>query len=216
VSVETVEKRPVPGAADSRLPDDHDVHASKFRLMTAKRLADDTLHPIPTARKATVFPGYRKAEPCRSLSVALRQDEEEVIAAFTCAAEHAAESGGIRQSIRPRKPVQPTVLLVSRSSFVFRRRRRPGCRRIQVLRRQLGTPFCAPPLENQPPGLGRHAGTETVIASPLQFAGLKSTFHLPGLLRCRGDAPRPRESRQGYAGRKLLSTEAHEPTLPFQ
>ncbi len=48
------------------------------------------------------------------------------------------------------------------------------------LRRQLRAAFCPAAVEDEAAGLGRHAGTETVRACALQFAGLIRTFHLPG------------------------------------
>ena len=48
------------------------------------------------------------------------------------------------------------------------------------LRRQLRAAFCPAALDNEATCFGRHAGTKTMRAGALQFAGLIRTFHLPG------------------------------------
>ncbi len=55
-------------------------------------------------------------------------------------------------------------------------------RGLTALRRQPCAAFCAATLEHEPPGFGGHAGTKSVGACALDFAGLKCAFHgrLPG------------------------------------
>ena len=48
------------------------------------------------------------------------------------------------------------------------------------LRRELRAAFGSATLENEAPGLGRHAGTKTMCPCTLQVAWLIRTFHLPG------------------------------------
>ena len=60
------------------------------------------------------------------------------------------------------------------------------------LRRQPCAAFCAAALEDEAPRLRRHAGTETMGARALDFAGLVCAFH--GLFPTGFS-----EGRQGYA-----------------
>jgi hypothetical protein len=48
---------------------------------------------------------------------------------------------------------------------------------VDVLRRQPGAAFGAAALEDETPGLRRHAGTKTVVACTLDLAGLICAFH---------------------------------------
>lgn len=51
-------------------------------------------------------------------------------------------------------------------------------RQCDALRRQLGAPFGTTTLQYQAAGFRRHPRSESMCASPLDFAGLKCTFHL--------------------------------------
>ena len=46
-----------------------------------------------------------------------------------------------------------------------------------ALRRELRAAFCAAALENETPGFRGHAGTKSMGACALDFAGLISAFH---------------------------------------
>jgi hypothetical protein len=74
------------------------------------------------------------------------------------------------------------------------------------LRRQPCTAFGAPALDDKASGLGRHAGTESMRTSALQFAGLESAFHWLVTWYLAGRNPAVLlEGRQGYAGGQTVS-----------
>jgi len=76
----------------------------------------------------------------------------------------------------------------------------------EVLRRQPCAALGAAPLDYKAPGLGRHAGTESMRTSALQFAWLESAFHWLVTWYLAGRNPAVLlEGRQGYAGDQTVS-----------
>jgi hypothetical protein len=190
------------GVMRGRLIQYDNVKAGQCCTISAKRLPHYTFEPVSRAGELAVFFCNGKAEPRRTAVVVCCQHRKHVVATAACLFEHAPERRCIRQAAYSWKPViGPFARHLKSFAVLIAGVVAPR------LRGKLGPALGATALQYEAAGFACHSCAESVGASPLQNAGLECAFHWPGTCDCRGRSPRLKESRQGYAGPDLVSTE---------
>ncbi len=177
VIFKTRKQRGIAACRRRRLAKHDNVDAAEACAVVTKGFPDDAFQPVSPTRLFTVFLGDCETEARVAGAIRPEQHRKEFVAASFRFLKDSLKGGLVWQPVlRPQSAVDDLLawgLTGSRSVF-----RNGGKRRLHALRRKFGPTLGASTLEHEAPGLGCHSCTETVRASPLQFAGLKCSFHL--------------------------------------
>lgn len=149
---------------------DH-VHPAQELAVVPERFPDHALQPVASGAQTAVLFANGKPEPGCFTTVRSTENGKHVVAAALRLFEDATNRVLVQETI---DAPEAMVGWGAACRFAFRNWRvKPD-----ALRRELRPTLRATTLQHEPARFGRHPRSESVGASPLDFAGLKCSFHL--------------------------------------
>ena len=140
--------------------------------MMPERLSDYSLQPVSASRKPTVLLADRETESRFGGAIWSIENGEHFVAAALGTLKDASEGGLLD---KPASTIEVAVPAGVGCCVIFR----SVCGRCwHALRRQPRPAFGASALYHQAAALRCHSRSESMGASPLEYTGLKCSFHL--------------------------------------
>jgi len=186
------------------LGENDNVYAAQCPVLTTETFSADPPHPIAPHRGGNFLLGHGETYARLLATIVPVQNGEIAVGGTPGTGKYLLKFSGFQESRVTTKAMRyrghDCILLAG------------GCARSV---RQASALFLAPAFQHKAAAFGRHTGTKTVGTFALDDAGLISTFHFSGLLRCGSAlllsgltetrALGPKKEREGYAAGQALS-----------